>query len=112
MKHISLHDVTITELCHAEPLDTQHALNFEQFVQASGLEAAWVLQLFEFDILDSHTAAPQQHRFISDDLQRARKAFRLQRDFDANLQAVAVMLDLIEEVQSLRSQIRLLDHVA
>lgn len=104
MKHVSLHHITISEVCYAEIVDGDHTLSFEQFVHASGQEAAWVLQLFEHDILSSDTA-PQSHQFVSDELARARTAFRLQRDFDASLQAVAVMLDLLEEVQDLRKRL-------
>ena len=104
MKHVTLHEITIAEVCYAEALDGEYTLNFEQFVHASGQEAAWVLQLFEHDILSS-TAPPQRHQFVGDELARARKAYRLQRDFDASLQAVAVMLDLIEEIQDLRKRL-------
>ena len=104
MKHVTLHEITIAEMCYAEALDGKCTLSFEQFVQASGQEAAWVLQLFEHDILSS-TTPPQRHQFVGDELARARKAYRLQRDFDASLPAVAVMLDLLEEIQTLRQRL-------
>ena len=40
--------------------------------------------------------------FLVDDVARAQKAYRLQRDFDASFTAVAMMLDLIEELERLR----------
>lgn len=40
---------------------------------------------------------------------RARRAYRLQRDFDASFSAVAMMLDLIDEVQQLRQQVKHMD---
>ncbi|WP_032024777.1 chaperone modulator CbpM, partial [Acinetobacter pittii] len=49
---------------------------------------------------------PEAHQFMGEDVARARKAYRLQRDFDASLAAVAVMLDLIDEVQQLRKQLK------
>ena len=104
MKHVTLHEITIAEMCYAEALDGKCTLSFEQFVQASGQEAAWVLQLFEHDILSS-TTPPQRHQFVGDELARARKAYRLQRDFEASLPAVAVMLDLLEEIQTLRQRL-------
>ena len=104
MKHVTLQEITIAEVCYAEALDGECTLSFEQFVQVSGQEAAWVLQLFEHDILSS-TTPPQRHQFVGDELARARKAYRLQRDFDASLPAVAVMLDLLEEIQTLRQRL-------
>jgi chaperone modulatory protein CbpM len=41
-------------------------------------------------------------RFGSDELARARRVLRLQSDFEASLPAVALMLDLIDEVDRLR----------
>lgn len=48
----------------------------------------------------------KSYQFIGEDVARARRAYRLQRDFDASLSAVAVMLDLIDEVQQLRRQLK------
>ena len=45
-------------------------------------------------------------RFGSDELARVRRIRRLQRDFEANLQSVAVMLDLIDEVDRLHGKLR------
>jgi len=41
-------------------------------------------------------------RLGGDDLARARRILRLQADFDASLASVAVMLDLLDEVERLR----------
>ena len=62
-------------------------------------------QLLEYDILNTR---PEEriHQFFGDDVSRARRAYRLQRDFDASFSAVAMMLDLIDEVQQLRRQVR------
>jgi len=45
-------------------------------------------------------------RFGSDALARVRRIQRLQADFDASLPAVALMLDLIDENDRLRSQLQ------
>ncbi|MEO6409813.1 MAG: chaperone modulator CbpM [Burkholderiaceae bacterium] len=45
-------------------------------------------------------------RFGSDELARVRRIRRLQRDFDANLQSIAVMLDLLDEVDRLQAALR------
>ena len=104
MSRIALHHIHIQTVCEAQVLDSEHALDFEQFVLACGQETTWVLQLFEHDIL-SRPSNPQSQHYLSEDVARARKAYRLQRDFDASLQAVAVMLDLLDEVQDLRRQL-------
>ncbi|MGH8767413.1 MAG: MerR family transcriptional regulator, partial [Burkholderiales bacterium] len=45
-------------------------------------------------------------RFVSADLARARRLAALERDFDANQELAALVVDLIEEVGRLRAQLR------
>jgi chaperone modulatory protein CbpM len=45
-------------------------------------------------------------RFGGAELSRVRRIRRLQRDFDANLASVAVMLDLLDEIERLRTMLR------
>ncbi|MBJ8497470.1 chaperone modulator CbpM [Acinetobacter oleivorans] len=89
----------------AEVVDEQSTFDLQQFAQACGQSPEWIIQLIEYDIL-SVDNTPEAHQFIGEDVARARKAYRLQRDFDASLAAVAVMLDLIDEVQQLRKQLK------
>ena len=89
----------------AEIIDEQCIFDLNHFAQACGQSPEWVLQLLEYEILPARTEA-RIHQFFGDELTRARRAFRLQRDFEASLSAVAMMLDLIDEVQELRKEIK------
>ena len=91
-----------------EIVDEQRSFDLQHFAQACGQSPEWVLQLLEYDILDTR---PEEriHQFFGDDISRARRAYRLQRDFDASFSAVAMMLDLIDEVQQLRQQVKHMD---
>lgn len=93
---------------HAEVIDEHHSFDLKHFADACGQSPEWVLQLLEYDILDTR---PEEriHQFFGDDISRARRAYRLQRDFDASFSAVAMMLDLIDEVQQLRQQVKHMD---
>ncbi len=88
-----------------EILDSDYPLNLTQFAQICGQSPEWVLALLDHDILPTRTSAavPQ---FIGEDVGRARRAYRLQRDFEASLPAVAVMLDLLDEIKQLRRQMQ------
>ena len=81
------------------------SFDLQHFAQACGQNPTCVLQLLEYEILNTR---PEEriHQFFGDDVSRARRAYRLQRDFDASFSAVAMMLDLIDEVQQLRKQVR------
>ena len=62
----------------------------------------------EVDIIDASGPRPAEWRFYSLDLQRALDARRLERDFGAGLDAVALILDLSQEVRRLKAQLRAL----
>lgn len=88
-----------------EIVDERLCFDLTHFAQACGQSPEWVLQLLEYDIL---TARPEDriHQFFGEDVTRARRAYRLQRDFEASFSAVAMMMDLIDEVQQLRKQVK------
>lgn len=88
-----------------EIVDEQRSFDLHHFAQACGQSPEWVLQLLEYDILPNRPDS-RVHQFFGDDISRARRAYRLQRDFDASFTAVAMMLDLIDEVQNLRRQVK------
>ena len=90
---------------HAEVIDEHHSFDLKHFADACGQSPEWVLQLLEYEILPTRSQQATQH-FHAEDIARARRAYRLQRDFEASFAAVAMMMDLIDELQQLRQQTR------
>ena len=86
-------------------LTQEHALELEAFAAACGTEAQFVRQLVDEGLLQPVVLQPAW-RFGGEELTRVRRICRLQRDFEANLQSVAAMLDLIDEVERLRTQLQ------
>ncbi|MFN7571987.1 MAG: chaperone modulator CbpM [Betaproteobacteria bacterium] len=80
-------------------------LELEEFARACGADTQFVRLLVDEGLLTPPVAAPAW-RFGGDELARVRRIRRLQRDFEANLASVAVMLDLLDEVERLRTQLR------
>jgi chaperone modulatory protein CbpM len=79
-------------------------LTLRELALAVGAEDAWIVQLVEVEILHVDVPAPPaQWRFGSADLQRALDARRLERDFGANLDTAALVLDLQSELRRLRA---------
>jgi chaperone modulatory protein CbpM len=62
---------------------------------------AWVIE----GVLEPRGAAPQEWRFSGASLRRARTAFRLSRDLQVNLAGIALALDLLDEIEALRSRL-------
>jgi chaperone modulatory protein CbpM len=94
--------VNTTTIVEAEPL------TLRELARAVGAEDRWVVQLVEVEILrvDAPGEPPERWRFRSADLQRALAARRLERDFGANLDTAALVLDLQEEVRRLQAVLR------
>ena len=86
-------------------VDEPLSFDLNSFAQACQQSPEWVLQLLEYDILPRRPEA-RIHQFFAADIERAQQAYRLQRDFNASFSAVAMMLDLIDEVQQLRKQVK------
>lgn len=84
-------------------------LELDELAQACGAAPEWVRQLVDEGLLEP---APPHGRFGGEELARARRIRRLQRDFDASLASVALMLDLLDEIERLRARLRRagLDH--
>lgn len=93
-------------------LTGEHALELQAFAAACGAEAEFVCLLVDEGLLQptlqltSQPASQAQWRFGGEELARVRRICRLQRDFEANLQSVAVMLELIDQVERLRAQLQ------
>ena len=80
-------------------------LTLGELARAVGAEDQWVVRLVEVEILhvDSPSDPPERWHFRSADLQRALAARRLERDFGANLDAAALILDLQSELRRVRA---------
>ncbi len=66
----------------------------------------WVVMLVEQGVLSALQGhEPEQWVFGSPAVARARQVARLQRDFEINLDAAALMVDLMEEVRQLRARL-------
>jgi len=95
---MSFHVTATTLVGSADPLTA------EQLARACGAHVDWVRQLAEAGILSvPQDRPPTAWLFQSEDLQQALEARRLQRDFDATLDAAALMLDMGREIRRLRA---------
>jgi chaperone modulatory protein CbpM len=86
-------------------LGEQAWLELDEFARACGVDADFVLRLVDEDLVRPPVAVPRW-LFGGDELARVRRIRRLQRDFEANLQSVAVMLDLLDEIERLRAALQ------
>jgi len=96
----------MTELVMSGVLLEQSALTLEELAQACAVETTWVVQHVTTGILLE--AAPEDQaewRFSSADLVRARRLLQIERDFEANDDVAALVVDLTDEIRRLRSKL-------
>ena len=94
-----------TQLLSGMVLDEQTELTLSDLCRACSQHAEWIVQLVEEGIIEPAGRNPAQWRFSGTSLQKAHIAMRLQRDLDINLAGVALALDLMDEIESLRAVI-------
>jgi len=83
-------------------LDETVTLTVSELSIACHVQEARIVELVQEGILEPVVDQPRWG-FQASELRRARRAVRLQRDLDINLAGVALVLDLLEEVESLRA---------
>ncbi|MNY74035.1 chaperone-modulator protein CbpM [compost metagenome] len=60
--------------------------------------------MLEYEIIQPQNPTEEQWNFDIKQLQRLKTAIRLQRDLEVNLAGVALVLDLLEEMERLKSR--------
>ena len=81
-------------------------LSLEELSRLCAVEAQRIIELVEEGILDILEAGSVEWRFSGACVRRARLALRLQRDLEVNLAGVALALDLMDDIEQLRRELR------
>jgi chaperone modulatory protein CbpM len=92
---------TISEAMLSQLIEHDHALNLAQLSGLSGLSETLLLELCDSEVIVGQYVA-QNWYFDGLALSRARRIYRLQRDFELPPTAVALVMDLLDELQHLR----------
>lgn len=89
---------------HSQPQDTE--LTLEELSRTCAVHSSFVLELVEEGVIEPLMGdAATSWRFGGHQLRRVTVAARLQRDLGVNLAGAALVLQLLDEVQTLRAQI-------
>lgn len=85
------------------------ALTLEELARACQVEPDWVVRRVRSGILGGQPAVQvTEWRFRSGDLLRARRLVQVERDFDANEDVAALVVDLGDELRRLRARLHAL----
>jgi len=87
-------------------LDDQTELSLQELCHACSSSTEWVIELVDEGVLEPIGQDQMHWHFSGTGLTRARAAMRLQHDLDINLAGVALALDLMQEIDTLRERLR------
>lgn len=82
------------------------AFTFTALCHASGADAAQLQALVDEGLLQPTGGSPADWQFSGDALARARKALRLAYELDLGLSGAAIVMDLLAEIEVLRTRLR------
>lgn len=83
-------------------------LSFEEVCESCGISADYVYELIEYEIVRPATLAQEEMLFEVEQLRRIKTALRLKHELEVNMQGIAIILDLLEEMEALRAEKELL----
>lgn len=90
-------------------LDETVYYSLEEVCRVCGSRTEWVVDLVELGILRPAGDTRSHWRFAGSCLHTAMRAHRLQQDLGLNLPGVALALELLDEIEKLRSRLSMLD---
>jgi chaperone modulatory protein CbpM len=85
--------------------DESMTLSIKDLSRMCAVDERHIVELVEEGVLSVVEVSREWH-FTGDALRRARLAVRLERDLELNLPGVALALELIEELEQLRRQVK------
>lgn len=96
---------------HIGTIIEEDNITLEQMCQICGTNTEWVFSLVQESIIEPEPFEDglPKWRFSGICLARARSALRLQNDLGLNLAGVALVFDLMEELNALRAQFHALN---
>jgi chaperone modulatory protein CbpM len=91
-----------------EIIDETVFFNLEELCETCRVHAEIVIEMVESGVLEAQGARPAEWRFSGRSMTRFQKAVRLRRDLELNLPGLALSLDLLEDLEALRGEVRAL----
>ena len=97
---------TMTSYLYGHVVEEEIHLTLIELCQACGVAETHVTTWVQEGVLEPIGEQPETWRFDGTSLRRARLALRLTRDLDINPASVALVMDLLDEIDDLKAQLK------
>ncbi|MBI2800621.1 MAG: hypothetical protein HYX63_10140 [Gammaproteobacteria bacterium] len=84
------------------------AYTLEEVCALCRIQPEIIVELVDFGVLNPAGAAVTEWRFPAQSILRTRRAARLRHDLELNLPGLALALDLLDDIESLRQEVEVL----
>ncbi|MEN8214067.1 MAG: chaperone modulator CbpM [Pseudomonadota bacterium] len=98
-----------SEILKGEILDEEVMLTLAELSRACTMHADWIIDLIDEGIIEPRGREIAEWRFSGASLNRVQCVMRLQRDLGVNLAGAALVLELMDEIQQLRSHLQVVE---
>lgn len=80
-------------------------LSLDELCTSCGVSYEYIHELVEFGIIEPRGISPESWHFDAEQLRRVRLIMRLEDDLEINLAGAALVLDLLDEIETLRTKV-------
>lgn len=87
--------------------DTSY-FSFQEVCERYHIPKELLAEMIEYGLFSPQSAPVEQYYLSPRDLKRLESAFRLHRDLEVNLPGVALALDLLEQLEEMRSELEIM----
>jgi chaperone modulatory protein CbpM len=84
-------------------VDEVNKITIDEVTRFCAVHREKIVALVMEGIVEPEGQAPEEWRFSGRELSRASKALRIESDLDVNLSAVAIILDLLDQIDQLQA---------
>ncbi len=92
-----------------ELITEEFTYSLKEVCEICHVHAEVIIEMVEHGVLEPQGKSMTKWRFSNAQMQRSRRALRLQKDLQLNLPGVALSLDLLERIDQLLSRIHSLE---
>jgi chaperone modulatory protein CbpM len=93
----------------SEIIEATATYTLEELCASCNVDASWIAELVEHGVIEPEGEARSDWQFAALSVVRVAKARRLGRDLDLSAPGLALVLELLDEIEELRSRLQTLE---